>query len=503
MTTPAASTTPTPRTRRLRIAAVVTATLAALAAALYVIDTRTDAISYALNVPAMRDWSTPANQGGFELVNVQRGDAGLFGVGTASRSRTGGPPMNYPGDTRLIIRCAWPNAGMLMNGLWKGQGIRASFRLSTGSVGHLPLGKCRQLDTNNEQKVGDSQQLEMFIPGHYPSDCRWIDATITSDDGHMATWRIVRLPRTYRVIAANDLFATTFTTPSGVVFKGVPRSGSKDHIDYLFSVSRSLVRLPPGESWQYTPARELSQIDWETKDIASRRDHYNPTLEDPGATWVYTKAQPGGMGDSAYSPYPANRFCRFYGDVAHVATLDEHVTFRDVPIGKIPDRLGVAKSDNAALTVRPPKPLTAISPSGVVIRVLPPERYGSNLDRDLVIGVETSVPVGFYKYYIDAPFVNVPGSPLVKKYRKPIQLGLEFIDSTWSAWSISSGRKTFQVSTKPSNAPTIPSFTVVIHQRAILERYPVSYTYDCTKVPLDIPKLPIAAPAPPKATRTP
>ena len=115
-----------------------------------------------------------------------------------------------------------------------------------------------------------------------------------------------------------------------------------------------------------TPSLGNAQFEWETRDEEVHRRHFDPTLEQTELSQAFDARKPVVCyGDFGGCPYPENRYARGFAEVARVATVNEPVTFRNVPV------LLDDNSEAQYNVLKPDKLLTAVTPSGVRIQLVP------------------------------------------------------------------------------------------------------------------------------------
>ncbi|HEY3332876.1 MAG TPA: hypothetical protein VGK19_22780 [Capsulimonadaceae bacterium] len=484
MTTPAT----TPRTRRLRIAAIVTGTLAALAAALYAIDTRTDAISCALRIPAKLDASTPAKQGGFEVVGIGRGYPARYNDGRAGIPGREGAML--PGDTLVSVVCRLPPSKQLRSSSINSM-FHASGRSSTGSKFAIDVLEGWMGHEAHPSNRGDRLFFAICLPGTYPPNYRWIDITVTSTENHTATWRITRLPRTHRAIQRTDAVNSAIVTPDGIHAEYVARAVGENRWSLSSTAWQTQIGSRSDTHYELIPDLMYYQSEFETKDIASG-----------SADWPYgsvcirsLEMWPGGtkvhVAQLVRGGYPETRRVRLFASLARIATLDEVIRFPDLPIV---ETTSTAKTGSLAYLSSPPANMAIVTPSGIKVTLLKTE-YTLMKDQ-CRLQVTTTPKLTWADNFNFAPSTRLTSSPLCAKYGKDVQIiakSLHHPDVT--SIRVDGGVELSFVRSTDSSAKagTLP---IRIRQRCILERIPVSFTFDVTKLPID-------APAAPKATRKP
>ncbi|HEY3332872.1 MAG TPA: hypothetical protein VGK19_22760 [Capsulimonadaceae bacterium] len=496
--------TTTPRTRRLRIAVIVTATLAALAAALYAIDTRTDAISCALRIPARLDASTPARQGGFELIGIARGDKDIPVVTSSEVVHISG---GSDGDTVLGIRCRWMPLNMPLDRQGFNGPIRVKGRSSLGSVFELPVNYADQHIAGDSERIREPSVIEppifgITIPGSYPPSYKWIDIEVVSTDGHKAAWRIIRLPRTHRAIKDPGNEPETVHTRDGVTISYSYNHKYPFQHNLQYRISHIPFHAPAGEHWEYVPDYTGCQNEWETLENTIRRRRAK-SISVFGCEREITAEHPIAETTADYynCPFPEARYYRSVGKLLRIATIDEPVAFENVPVAIEP--LSIMPSNptkpdpNVSYLLRPQSKMIATTPSGLALQLLPyPEHYTFVPGTD---GVNASFILSrgmSWSSFDLAPLVDVPGSPLTRKYHKPVQIVGRPVGYTIGMYSHGSPSQANICFHGPSAAlPTLKKFKLVLRQRVIVEETPMSFVVAGPSR--------FAAPASPKATRTP
>jgi hypothetical protein len=204
--------------------------------------------------------------------------------------------------------------------------FKAYARLSGGSEYRLGV----MASEPNSLFDGSVPAFSVEIPGDYPDTCRWIDVTVETVDGHRATWRIVNLPRTHRVIQRPIRFNSTVTTPEGATVKGIPkqlRPGWR-YMDYLLMP----VNSAKGEYWQFTPSPDEPRREWETRDVELQRRQSNPTID--YSKWSRLFHSKGGTHVTSlpiFGKDPSSRYLRVFGDIAHIGTWTKPSRFTMCP----------------------------------------------------------------------------------------------------------------------------------------------------------------------------
>ncbi|HEY3332875.1 MAG TPA: hypothetical protein VGK19_22775 [Capsulimonadaceae bacterium] len=499
MTTPGPKAT-TPRTRRLCIAAIVTATLASLAAALYIIDTRTDAISCALHISARLDSSTPARQGGFELVSISRPKMYESIMIQTGAGRETIDYLTAPGDTVVGIRASFmPPLSKPDSRTWHGA-LRAHGRSSTGSEFEFPVATTYRIDYSSVLVTSVPPAVAVVIRGSYPASYKWIDLTVeTLDKARHATWRIVNLPRTHRAIPDTAGVNSTVASPDGARAHCVVRRWAPWSRDYDCGFSTELLKDDGKVYWQFTPSPAAAQYSWETRDAAISRRGLKPTIDIPWWTLRFNPPRSPDFDAMMFCGYPETRRARVFGEFAQVAVLDEKVTFTNIPTCRGWCSGLQDSSADAALILNPSREMKAVTPSGIVVRMQSGEHAPSQINATNA-NLEIEPSAGRDDQFAEAPFVRIPLSPLYKKYGKDIQIAVQMEgQSGRTSRTLPGFQSGYTFSGLRHSPPTMKSATFVIRQRCILKTIPASFTFDPAKMPTIKPDLCDLG----KATRTP
>ncbi|HEY3332871.1 MAG TPA: hypothetical protein VGK19_22755 [Capsulimonadaceae bacterium] len=470
--------TTTPRTRRLRVAAIVTATLAALGAALYAIDTRTDAISCALRIPAKLDASTPAKQGGFELVAIKR-SVGSINIETKGVVEN---TMGYEsvGNTLIGFRCRWmpkPVRADAKYPYWSGV-FRATGRSSTGSsFKFLVLPACVRASFTDPELGTVPPTFAVSLSGTYPDSYRWIDLTVASADGHKGTWRITRLPRTHRTFPVPARVGSDVVTKDGVrVAFASAKARRYDQVKY--EVFQHPFKAGPGEHWQYESHMDATETEWETRDHANRRaENWPPNHSGQPGVLSAGHETARGHADSVDCPYPENHYLRVHGELSRVATMNEPITFHDVPIQESTTLIESGQKE-IEYRVNTTATMDYRTPSGAVIKLSgPPFMFGNGTGTlvGLHFLVRTTPAMSTLDSDFSGKYVPLPESPLSKQYGKPLRLTL----SADSLKSCTTGMRgddciEFMSDMPPFTGTTLKTLPLTLTQHCAIERIPVS-----------------------------
>jgi len=230
------------------------------------------------------------------------------------------------------------------------------------------------------------------------------------------------------------------------------------------------------------------QSEWETLDADLARLMYDPLTNDSITTFT-ARGSTGSLGDVALVAYPESRLLHSFGEIYLMATIDEPVTFHNVPV-KHDDIDSKDRNNFDLYELEPVAPITVTTPSGIHVTLEPRsdsaegsfDESGGTLKVSPQPGATNQIdhPEVQADSYYQAPFVRLDHSPLCKKFDRDVQL----------IALIPNGYNTFRGDVpNPMNEPPLikgppppltemKTVTFIIRQRAIVKRYRVSFTFN-------------------------
>ena len=191
--------------------------------------------------------------------------------------------------------------------------------------------------------------------------------------------------------------------------------------------------------------------------------------------------------DPVLVAYPESHFLWSFGEIDRMATLDERVTFQNVPIGYSKYSSEELKRDICEL--EPDDPITEVTPSGISVTLIPGtgDLTGSYYDSGATLRVSPQVGLSDQTFrsdgqpdtYYNAPFTTLRESPLYKKYGTSVQMIVIVPDGFATPDGLVPDPQheppLFKEPTPTSNK--LQSVTFIIRQPTIIKRYPVSFTF--------------------------
>ncbi len=349
------------------------------------------------------------------------------------------------------------------------------------------------------QIVGDARNpkfLRVDIPGGYSNACRFVDITLVTRTGAFPKWRIARLPSMRQNIPDAPKVQTA-QAMQGISISA--RSWHSGHQVYL----QVLPVLPPGShQWEIGPRQSWSE--WEKfdqqhtptdplnyKPIEGRSGHF--TQND--ALWFgsLTTMFPGDYRS-------ASKFVRLDCGLIQFETLDERVTFPSVSIQHDLENSGQTPDYDAGQTyyLTVPRPITLTTPSGIAVTL--PAQGTNTSSADLLSG-DINVRLTVKPSY---PSSELPHSPLVRQFRKPVAVTIQFTppDSSNGWMNLSDDTKNYTL-LRPENPkwrfkmtrqqmqqtplhlapPSRRDLTIIVRQRVELQRIPLSFTVPVAETP--------------------
>ena len=423
---------------------------------------------------AVRNASTPAAQNGFALANVQRWHEGRTGFLPAWTGQTPRGTQKFEANidgmalrdtTMLWISAPAPPSGTDLY-QWS-RGFSATGRASNGDTFRLPCGLA------HTYSFDPAAMLYVSIPTCYPDTYRFIDVTLLGKSGEAAHWRIKGLPATTQRIAPNAAVVES-DSQAGITLRGrANRPPGTDDVNYYLDL---ISPGPPAHQWA-TSVRSV-EFDW-------MPTPYSPDLlQSSGETYPAERItkpdaregkQPvwrvGGFGTGTHNPYPAaNRFLRLQVELTEYETYDETVTFHNlaVPI----------QTDNKDATIQPvvAQAQTVTTPSGIAVTL---KAQSGSPPRVLLSGQgKLLAPLfGITPVTRAEKPVDLPASPLARKYGKPVRISLRAAAPFKQQMSDNDNADTHVYMTLPTALPThLKELPIVVQQRVKLRTVPVTLT---------------------------
>ncbi len=356
--------------------------------------------------------------------------------------------------------------------------------------------------------VGDThapKYLRVDIPGGYSNACRFMDITLVTRTGAFPKWRIMRLPSMRRNIPD----APTVQTMQNV--KGIPVSARAWRIHKEAFLQLLPILPPASHQWEIASADARSEFEKFGqahapdpdpvfyRPIEGRSGQFTPNDTGSGSKWF----------GSLITRFPADyrsssRYVRLDCDLVQFETLEERVTFPNVSIRPYTysNGTGEAKMPNVdqAYYLSVPKPITLTTASGVSV-TLPVQGKSETGVADGRINVYLSVKRSYSTG-------ELPNSPLTRQFGKPVTIGLDFTPPNYAGgwaigpddtndyelqrdqnpnWSFKLPREQMQKIPLYLAPPSRRNLTVIVRQRAELQRLPLSFTVPVAdKTPPDI-----------------
>ena len=226
------------------------------------------------------------------------------------------------------------------------------------------------------------------------------------------------------------------------------------------------------------PPRGSSRFDLELVRASDKTSQWDFTLsEDPNDRYA------GGLeGGISPVPYGRKRYALIHASLHRYDTYEERVTFKNLDLGPLTHRLFGQPFPENARYLALKQPMTVTTPSGIAL-TLPAqgaetlEKVFANFDGNanaLFIQIRTSP---------NSPLASVPGSPLFKKYGKPVRIKLDCPEPNFMTQSAADN--TFQiiaVSRRDLKTLThLDTLTLIVRQRVDLQTIPLTLRVPVTR----------------------
>ena len=435
---------------------------------------------------AVRDTSTPAAQNGYALAAVQRWreSRGSFLPAWTRQTPGGTQKFEYNMDgmalrdtTLLWISAPAPPGGTDLY-QWS-RDFSAMGRASNGDTFRLPCALAHTYSFN------PAAMLCVCIPTCYPDTYRFIDVTLQGKSGEAAHWRIKGLPPTKQRIAPNAAIVES-NSQAGITVRGrANRPPGTDDVKYYLDL---ISPGSPAHQW----ATNVRSVEFDWMPTPSSPD----LLQGSGETYPRERItkldarkgkrpvwRVGGFGTETHNPYhAANRFLRVQVELTEFETYDESVTFHDLAI-PVP-------ANNKDVTIQPlvPQAQTVTTPSGIVVTLkasdgTPP---GNSLSGQ---GTVLAPLFGITPVTSADKAVDLPASPLARKYGKSVRIALKAVAPFQQPMSMIDAANTRVYMTLPTAMPAhLKKLSMVVQQRVKLRTVPVTLTlpiHEDARSPLD------------------
>ncbi len=356
-----------------------------------------------------------------------------------------------------------------------GKVLTVTARLSSGEVLPLDWHFRRQ-----QQWVGPGEAGNHFLlvtlPTGYPDTCRFVDFDASDQNGHIAHWRVTRLPRMRHAIAPPVKITDTVTK------NGITMSVQAWHQAYTSGpvIIQTVMRpVLPGHSHQWDLVTTQREHEWEPFGYTGQQQENisaGPSIQ--GRNGVFDNLSEHWLNGMSVNQgndfYPhSTHFLRVTTKLRQYETYEEPVTFHN---------LAVAHESNRYYLVLP-KPQSATTPSGITV-TLPaqgkPRPYSFSDGLTIIMTVRPVIKP-------DSTAYTLPSSPLTRTFGKPVQLSLDF-PQPYSE-SIGSfeqnGQPAFHTLRLPTERnlpfkilpvpPVLKNFTIIVHQRVDLQTIPMTF----------------------------
>lgn len=215
--------------------------------------------------------------------------------------------------------------------------------------------------------------------------------------------------------------------------------------------SRAWVETSPELAGNWDIEQHTTQPEWWPAGVPVRSTGYSTSdiSTEPGQHGI---CELGGLENSL--AYPDDTHWLGLPFVIHnFVYFDETATFRNLPVKKFSARYEISL----------PKTLSYTTPTGVLVQLF---GHKSSSMQSESFDQQNSV---FCRLYVadGALPAQLPRSPLVKQYHKPLIIHLEGTRPPFQlgSWNMSSGVHELRMSSKQPIGKTIPSLTFIIRQR--------------------------------------
>ena len=460
-----------------------------------------------LQLPPILDASTPRTQNGFTLLDIQRPvqwqggygswvSAGFRHEGAEYRAISGPSAIDTADAFGLWIKpVAFPvsrfGSDIDSRSSMSAGAFSAAARLSTGET--LPL--------EWHLRGVEHRLLLVTLPSGYSADCRFVDFTITDRSGHVAHWRITRLPRMRHAVPPPSAFTDTVTA-SGITMSVRAWHGSGGQVGGLISYVLHPALPPNSHQWDVLTTEQARE--WEPFSYDGHVRIYEtsgtPILGRNGVFDTDFERWYGGgiRGFVGTDYYPRmTRSLRLVCALRQFETYDEPVTFHNVAVRYDEDTYRANHEKVYFLEL--PRPLQVTTPSGVMV-TLPVQ---GNRFRPTLFGGALNFFVAVQPKVQEEPITHaLPNSPLAHTFGKPVKISLEFPPpyrrEGWSyerdgvpanyamglplnpAWHPTRGG----IPTAPMYKdlpPVLKDMTLIVRQRVDLRTIPMIFTLPITE----------------------
>ena len=429
-----------------------------------------------VKIQPILDSSTPRSQNGYLLVSIVVTDA--------------------PGDQTafsLLVRpptfppCRFVGAGS--DGVMQYESpdkqsrlpIQASALMSSGDI--TPL-LCDIIGTSDAP-----QYLRIKVPGGYSNDCKFADITLVPDSGPFIHWRITHLPYMRQMISDSPVI-TDQLTKNGIT---VTAHAYRVRHQILLEANPFL----PANSHQWEMVTNNAWPQFEKFDTQNNEQPYTryPIEGREGRFTGKDLAAYGGLTTMFPANYrTASRFVRLDCAFRQFETYDEQVTFPNIALEEDAEDSGhdPGYGDMQTYYVSNPKAITLLTPSGLAV-TLPVQDKNSNSHEADKVNVVISVKPNV------SP-TDLPRSPLVKQFGKPLSISVQFtppdVSNGWIAnsddtddtrdyslwrpknpeWSVKLTRQQMLRTPLYLAPPSRRNFTIILHERVDLQTLPMTFT---------------------------
>lgn len=433
----------------------------------------------------MVDNSTPREQSGFTLMDVQR--PGHY------QTKYGQPFTGFQYEGIDALARDWtadtdaedafgmwiaPPLGSLPSSNGSLSAFSVTARLSTGDVLPLEWRECNQ-DGWQPQGAAGKRLIFVSLPAGYAEPCRAADIAIADQFGHSAHWIFSRLPVMRHAVPPPAALTDT-VTQQGVTLTAKawhsPPSLPNGLITFLLQPT-----LPP-HSHQWDILTTEQSHEWEAYGDTGKPHIWAtsgiPVVGPNGSQAAgYRRWFGGVVGLAGQDFYPrTTHFLRLGCELRQFETYDETVTFHNLAVQRNPNYPIPDETHFLALT----KPVTQTTPSGVAV-TLPAQNYSSGGMADagcLNFLVSAQPPI-----FAEPATALLPASPLVRAYGKPVQISIGYGSSYLPVGMGYLNNHLLSLSVRPSLVagtgtlpPVLKTLTLTIRQRVDIQAIPMTFT---------------------------
>ena len=321
--------------------------------------------------------------------------------------------------------------------------------------------------TSTSRSSNEPTYILASIPTGYPDTVRWADVTLEDYHGDSATWRILHLPPMQHALAPPVTPQTTFhqgnISATADAYRGNDSSGNRTGPRILFDLRGTITRA----AHQWEVGRLTETREWEPPNSVSPEAGSTFGTSKTGSKVSFEMSRQQ-IGWNRTEPYlKDDHWVRLGAQLQEFETYDETVTFHNVSVVKV---------SSGGRFIAGSTPQTVTSPSGVTVTLVDVQNQknaggfgglvGSNGDGNVQLA-----------YLQTRSLPSLPGSPLWRKYKRPLTLSADFA-LLYHGSSSSQGDKdgTYSFRSDKPLPKVMANFPVILRQRVDLGAAPMTFT---------------------------